>query len=274
VIGQDEGMLQTPPVTDEERETARQDFALRDREKEEGDGLSICEVDSARDEDHLLFVAATAGDRPFKKGGTKLDDDQVGVLVFTDDDLTGLGAPTSSATESCVLEVGRRHHILAWKQETLNALADLLLDRGKKARPFTRMEVRAALMCLKEEQIAGDDVWTYVHEHRTEWEEQARSQAERGEQDRKRKEAERGRRERQVRAEHKEPPPAAQPVAPVVVRDPPERAPDPMAVPAPPAPPPGPPVATERRFAVFGAAVGYVALALAIFIVIAWLLFR
>jgi hypothetical protein len=33
-------------------------------------------------------------------------------------------------------------------------------------------------------------------------------------------------------------------------------------------------VATERRFAVFGAAVGYVALALAIFIVIAWLLFR
>ena len=258
----------TTPVTDEMQNEARQDFRLRDKDKH--DGLSICEVDSDRDADHHLFVAATAADR------TKLDDDYVGVLVISDDDLKDLGGVIDSNSESCVVDVREKHRALNWDQETLHRLADRLLARGRTARRFSKAEVRQIFLGLRKEQVACDDVWAHIQEHRIDWEEQARKQAEHE----KRKEAAREKHERQGGADRKQRPrvelaiPLPDPPAPpedvaAVPHEPPAREADA-------APQPEHPVVQPdlRRAANRNSVAVFAIAAIAIVMLLAWLLFR
>lgn len=153
----------TTPVTDAMRAKARGDFKLR--EGKDDDGLSVYAIEG-RDELDLV-VAAIACDRLHGR------DDNVDVLIVTDEDLEGLGTVSESEGLSSIPEVAAKHRTLKWAQEQLDALVDCLLDAGRAAERYGRPMVRACVGALRDEQVIDATVRAWISESRPVWEAEA-----------------------------------------------------------------------------------------------------
>jgi hypothetical protein len=155
----------TPP-DEETRTQAKKDWTRRTPPKDL-DGVSIYMADSDRVEEHPLIAVAVVADRQIKDG--KLDDDNVDLLLVTDNDFAGLGSPMHTPADSCIASVGERHSALNWNQQELDALALRLSNAGREAHRFSRVDLREILIGLRREQVECDDVWNCIEQKREEW---------------------------------------------------------------------------------------------------------
>jgi hypothetical protein len=128
------------PVTEQDREAARGDFALAEADT---DGLSVFEVEA--EADRRLVVAAIACARRSLNNVDLLDIADVEVRAFGGVVATPGGTPIARANDL--------HRSLPWDQSTLNALADFLLGLGRRASRCRKPEVKAAVTALEIEDV-------------------------------------------------------------------------------------------------------------------------
>jgi hypothetical protein len=139
-------------LTPEQRQLAREKFQLRPADR----GLSVFEVSSQEDADLVIAALACSQRRP--------SDEAMPYLALTDPEFGPFGAVTPTLGKTVVPRANLLHRELQWPQKQLFALAELLLDQGKRAESATRLVVRSCLLRLDPAEVTDEQARGWLSE--------------------------------------------------------------------------------------------------------------